>query len=278
MFLSVISPSPILAFWVHTPHPFLIQFSENIGIRYYGLAYLLGFLVGGWLLRRYYRAGRTPLDTQGSTDLMVALVLGVIVGGRLGFFLLYQPEVLLSNPIAFFQVWAGGMASHGGFIGVCVTMAWFARRRNVPFLHVSDLVVSVAPAGLLFGRLANFINGELWGRISVVPWAVIFAHSGGGKDPRHPSQLYEAALEGALLLAYLQWRFWRTDVATRKPGRIAGEFLVGYALVRMFCEQFREPDASLILGLSRGTFYSIFMILAGLVLILRRPKTAATKQ
>lgn len=268
---------PLLAYWVHTPHPFLIQFTENIGVRYYGLAYLLGFVVAGWIFRRYHRAGRTPLTPAASTDLMVALVLGVIVGGRLGFFLLYQPEVLFSHPLAFFQVWAGGMASHGGFVGVCVAMAWFARRHKFSFLHLSDLVVSVAPAGLLFGRLANFINGELWGRISVVPWAVIFEQTGGGKSPRHPSQLYEAALEGALLLAYLQWRFWRTDVAVRQPGRIAGEFLVGYALVRMFCEQFREPDAGLILGLSRGTFYSLFMIAAGTVLILRRSKATASR-
>ena len=279
MLLSVISPSPILAFWAHTPHPFLIQFSENIGIRYYGLAYLLGFVVGGWLLRRYYQTGRTPLDTHGSADLMVALVLGVIVGGRLGFFLLYQPEVLFTQPLAFFQVWAGGMASHGGFVGVCVALAWFAHRRKIGFLHLSDLVVSVAPAGLLFGRLANFINGELWGKISVVRWAVIFKATGGGPMPRHPSQLYEAALEGALLLAYLQWRIWCTDVTKRQPGRLAGEFLVGYAFVRIFCEIFREPDAGIdpLLGLSRGTFYSLFMILAGVILILRRPKAAPSQ-
>lgn len=274
---------PLFAFWVHTPHPFLIQFTENIGIRYYGLAYLLGFVVAAWLFRRYHRAGRTPLDPNTSADLMIALVLGVIVGGRLGFFLLYQPEVLFSNPLAFFQVWAGGMASHGGFAGVCVAMAWFAHRRKLNFLHLSDLVVSVAPVGLLLGRLANFINGELWGKISVVKWAVIFEKTGGGIMPRHPSQLYEAALEGALLLAYLQWRFWRTDVASRQPGRIAGEFLVGYALARIVCEIFREPDLlsngqpNLILGLSRGTFYSIFMIVAGVFLILRRPKATASR-
>ena len=263
---------PLLAYWVHTPHPFLIQFTENIGIRYYGLAYLLGFVAAAWLFRLYHRAGRTPLDANASMDLMVALVIGVIVGGRLGFFLLYQPEVIFSRPLAFFQVWEGGMASHGGFVGVGLAISWFAYRRKLNFLHLCDVVLSAAPDGLLFGRLANFINGELWGRISVVPWAVIFEHTGGGKSPRHPSQLYEAALEGALLLGYLQWRFWRTEVARRQPGQLAGEFLIIYALVRSFCEQFREPDAGLILGLSRGTFYSIFMIVVGLGLILRRPK------
>lgn len=274
MFLTVPISHPSLAFWVHTPHPFLIQFTETFGIRYYGLAYLLGFVVAGWLLRLYYKTGRTTLDTNGSADLMVAMVLGVVVGGRLGFFLLYQPEEFLKHPLAFFQVWAGGMASHGGFAGVCVALAWFAHRRKISFLHLSDLVVTVAPAGLLFGRIANFINGELWGKESLVRWAVIFKQTGGGIMPRHPSQLYEAVLEGALLLAYLQWRIWRTDVATRQPGRIAGEFLVGYALARIFCELFREPDEGIapLLGLSRGTFYSLFMIAAGVFLILRRPK------
>ena len=264
---------PLLAFWVHTPHPFLIQFTENIGIRYYGLAYLLGFVVAVWMFRRYHRAGRTPLDGYASGDLMIALVLGVMIGGRLGSYVLYEGwRTFPTNPLGIFKIWEGGMASHGGFAGVCVALAWFAHRRKFSFLHLSDLVVSVAPAGLLFGRLANFINGELWGKISVVPWAVIFEQTGGGKSPRHPSQLYEAALEGALLLAYLQWRFWRTDVANRQPGRIAGEFLIGYALARALCEQFREPDAGLILGISRGTFYSIFMIAAGIFLVLRRPK------
>jgi phosphatidylglycerol:prolipoprotein diacylglycerol transferase len=272
---------PLLAFWVHTPHPFLIQFTDTIGIRYYGLAYLMGFVVAGWLFRRYHRTGLTPLDGNASTDLMVALVLGVIVGGRLGFFLLYQPEELFNPPWAFFLVWKGGMASHGGFVGVCAALAWFAHRRKFSFLHLSDLVVSIAPAGLLFGRLANFINGELWGKISVVRWAIIFKNSGGGPMPRHPSQLYEAALEGALLLGYMQWRIWGTDVTKRQPGRLAGEFLIGYALVRIFCELFREPDLSrdglpdLIHGLSRGTFYSIFMILAGVILVFRRPKATA---
>jgi phosphatidylglycerol:prolipoprotein diacylglycerol transferase len=133
--------------------------------------------------------------------------------------------------------------------------------------------VSVVPLGLLLGRLANFINGELWGKPSTVPWAVIFPNTGGGPMPRHPSQLYEAALEGALLLAWVQWRFWRTDVIRRQPGRLGGEFLAGYALVRMFGELFRQPDASLILGLSRGTFYSVFLLAAGVALVVFAPKT-----
>lgn len=271
--------SPSLAQWmVHTPHPFLIRFGENFGIRYYGLAYLLGFLGAAWLLRRYHRAGRSPLDGNGIADLMFALVLGVFVGGRVGYFVLYQPATLLRDPLALVRVWEGGMASHGGFLGVTVALAWFARSRGPSLRQLGDLIVTTAPLGLLLGRLANFLNGELWGRISDVPWAMVFSATGGGPHPRHPSQLYEAALEGALLLTYVQWRFWRTDVAIRQPGRLTGEFLIAYALVRALGELFREPDAALILGLSRGTFYSIFLVGAGAWLILRRPRPAASER
>ena len=256
-----------LAYWVHTPHPFLIRFSENFGIRYYGLAYLLGFVVAGWLLQRYHKAGRSKLDISSIFDLMTCLIAGVVVGGRVGYFILYQPETFLHDPLVLFRVWEGGMASHGGMIGVVTGMWWFTRKRETTFLEVADLVVTVAPIGLFFGRLANFLNGELWGKTTTVAWAMIFSQTGGGQLPRHPSQLYEAGLEGVLLFAFLQWRFWKSDCAQRQPGRIAGEFLIAYALARSIGELFREPDAGLILGLSRGTFYSLFMIVAGVLLI-----------
>jgi phosphatidylglycerol:prolipoprotein diacylglycerol transferase len=134
-------------------------------------------------------------------------------------------------------------------------------------LRVTDAVVTTVPAGLGFGRLANFMNGELWGKTTDVPWAVIFEQSGGGIFPRHPSQLYEAALEGLVLFAFMQWRYWKSDVAQRQPGRISGEFLVAYAGLRIFSEVYREPDAALILGLSRGMFYSIFLAVGGLVVV-----------
>jgi len=264
-----------LAYWVHHPHPFLIRFSDNFGIRYYGLAYLAGFLATAWLLRRYHRAGRTPLTPEASTDLMLALIVGVLVGGRLGYFLLYQTRTLFADPLALFRVWEGGMASHGGFLGVLIAVAWFARSRKVSFLHLADLVVTTAPVGLFFGRIANFINGELWGKITDVPWAMIFPLSAAPGtpehliQPRHPSQLYEAGLEGLLLLGYMQWRFWRGEAAKTRPGQLAGEFLLAYAIARAIGELFREPDASLILGFSRGTFYSIFLVLGGVVLIWR---------
>jgi len=269
------------AHWVHDLSPFFIQFTDTIGVRYYGLAYLLGFVGGALLLHAYARAGRSQLAAGQISDFIIAIVIGVMVGGRLGSFFLYEGwRGFSEDPLALFKVWKGGMASHGGFLGVAVAILWFARSRRLPFLHLSDLIVSVAPLGLMLGRIANFINGELWGKVSSVPWAVIFPASAGEGVPvelipaRHPSQLYEAALEGALLLALLQWRFWRTDVVGRQPGRLAGEFLIAYAVVRMIGEIFREPDASPILGLSRGTFYSFFLIVVGLFLVLRR--TAVT--
>lgn len=159
------------------------------------------------------------------------------------------------------------MASHGGFIGVIVAAWWFTHSRKLPFLVVTDVVVTTVPAGLGFGRIANFLNGELWGKPSDVPWAMIFEQTGGGSLPRHPSQLYEATLEGLLLFAFIQWRFWKSDVTRRSPGRISGEFLIAYALVRIAGEVFREPDAALILGLSRGMFYSLFLAAGGLAVV-----------
>jgi len=262
-----------LAYWVDRLSPFIIRFGPNFGLRWYGLAYVLGFLAGGWLMMRYHRAGRSALPAALVADFILTLVVGVVVGGRLGYFLLYDFPLLLRDPLALLRVWDGGMASHGGFLGVVLAVWWFARRHRLPFLHLGDVLVTTVPAGLLFGRLANFINGELWGRISYVPWAVIFPKSMPDGTPlsriapRHPSQLYEASLEGALLLAYMQWRFWKSDAVRTRPGRLSGEFLLAYAVLRAIGEVFREPDAPLILGLSRGTFYSIFVAVAGVALI-----------
>lgn len=265
-----IAPGP-LAYWSHDLSPFLIQFTERFGIRYYGLAYLLGFLAAAWFLFRYARAGRSLLSSALIPDFMMSIILGVLLGGRLGYFLLYQFDTVRADPFALLRVWEGGMASHGGFIGVAIALLWFSRTRRIPFFHLGDLIASTAAAGLLFGRVANFINGELWGKITTVSWAVIFPHTGGGPFPRHPSQIYEALLEGLLLLTLAQWRFWRTDIVRTHPGRLMGEFLFAYAFVRAFGEVFREPDAALILGLSRGTFYSLFVVGLGLWVILRRP-------
>jgi phosphatidylglycerol:prolipoprotein diacylglycerol transferase len=267
---------PPLAYWVDNLSPFLGPHWGNFGIRYYGLAYVLGFVVALWLLVRYARAGRSQLPVAQVEGFIIAVVLGVYVGGRLGSYFLYDGwRTFRTDPLFIFRVWEGGMASHGGFIGVAVALAWYARTHKIPFLHLGDLIVSTGPAGLLFGRIANFINGELWGKITDVPWAVIFPKSASPGmpaaliPPRHPSQLYEAGLEGVLLLAFIQWRFWKSDIVRTQPGRLCGEYMVAYALVRAVGEIFREPDegVSLIFGLSRGTFYSIFLLLAGAGLI-----------
>jgi phosphatidylglycerol:prolipoprotein diacylglycerol transferase len=232
---------------------------------------------------RYHRAGRSALPAGQVTDLIVALVFGVLIGGRLGYFLLYDFDLLAHRPLVLLRVWEGGMASHGGFLGGVLAMGWFARANGLSFLHLGDVVATTAPVGLLLGRIANFINGELWGKVTHVPWAVIFPKSASEGMPaalilpRHPSQLYEAALEGALLLVLLQWRFWKSDVVRTQPGRLSGEFLVAYAVVRAVGEIFREPDASLILGLSRGTFYSIFLVIAGAALIVRGSRRRQTR-
>ena len=204
---------------------------------------------------------------------MTAIIIGVIAGGRIGYMLFYDFSAFLRNPLLLLRVDQGGMSSHGGFIGVFLAVVWFAKKYNYPFLKLGDVIVTLAPLGLCFGRIANFINGELWGRVTNVPWAVIFPRSPMVYDmashtfapePRHPSQLYAAFLEGLLLFLYVQWRFWCTQP---KPGQIGGEFLIGYGIVRIFDELFREPDAALILGLSRGQFYSIFMIITGIIIL-----------
>jgi phosphatidylglycerol:prolipoprotein diacylglycerol transferase len=266
--------SVLLAYWVHDLSPFAIQFSDTFGIRYYGLAYIAGFAAAWWLLRRYSAKGLTSLTTDQLGDLITCLVIGVLLGGRLGYFAFYEPEVLFGSPLTLLRVWDGGMASHGGFIGVAAALWWTARATRMPWRHLADLIASVTGAGLLFGRIANFINGELWGKSSTVSWAVIFPLSAPPGTPtelliaRHPSQLYAAALEGLVLLIVMQVLVWKTSLLSQKPGRIAGWFLVGYALMRTISEVFREPDAELILGLSRGTFYSFFIAIAGLALLL----------
>jgi phosphatidylglycerol---prolipoprotein diacylglyceryl transferase len=263
------------AYWVHDLSPFLIQFNESFGIRYYGLSYLLGFALGGWILFAAAKRGRLALKPDAVADLMTALVIGVMVGGRLGYFFLYEPMSVLRDPVQLIRVWDGGMSSHGGFIGVGLAIAWFVRKHDIRFFSLADAVIAVAPLGIGLGRVANFINGELWGRVTDVSWAVIFPASAQIGTPlaqipaRHPSQLYAAALEGFLIFAYLQWRFWKTDSPLRQPGRITGEFLIIYGVARVITEAFREPDASLLLGLTRGTLYSLLMVVAGAIVIRR---------
>jgi phosphatidylglycerol---prolipoprotein diacylglyceryl transferase len=272
-------------YWVDNLSPFLLRFSDSLGIRYYGLAYVLGFLIAGFLLHSYWRAGRSQLNPKVQSDLMIAIVVGVFVGGRLGYFLLYSPMTLLWEPLALLRVWDGGMSSHGGFIGVCLAMIWLVKKHKLAWRPVADVLVTLAPPGLFLGRIANFINGELWGKVAYVPWAVIFPKSVPDGTPvmeippRHPSQLYEALLEGLFLTIYTQLRFWRSPTIRERPGQLTGEFLILYAGVRAIGEFFREPDASLLLGLSRGMFYSLFLAVGGLILLVmncREPRNSTS--
>ncbi len=265
-----------IAHWVHDLSPFILRFPDNPlgldGIRFYGMAYLLAFVAAYGFFRLADRYGARGFSSEAALSMMTYLVIGVLLGGRLGYYLFYDTAGLLANPLRLLRVWEGGMASHGGFIGVAVALWLFARSTNINLLLASDRVVVIAPLGLMLGRIANFINGELWGKVTAVRWGVIFpdapatwdAASGTLMIPaRHPSQLYQAALEGGLLLLYLQLRFW-----FGKPscGKLSAEFLMGYAILRMIGELFREPDAPLIAGISRGQFYSIWVLLAGAVL------------
>jgi phosphatidylglycerol:prolipoprotein diacylglycerol transferase len=260
-------------YFVDNLSPFVWQWSPEFGIRWYGLAYAAGIVIGWWLLIRLARQGLVGLDAKSRGQFILALLLGIVVGGRLGYMILYDLPTFLKNPLTFFQFWQGGMASHGGFIGVTAACYLFAGKKKISFPLLLDVVCLMAPAGLLLGRLANFINGELWGKISHVPWAVIFPKSAEEGTPlnliapRHPSQLYEAALEGLFLLIYTQLRYRQTRL--KKPGQLAAEFIFLYCLARIFCEQFREPDASLFFGLSRGVFYSALLIPLSLFVWLR---------
>jgi phosphatidylglycerol:prolipoprotein diacylglycerol transferase len=260
------------AYWVHDLSPFLFRFPEEwpllggLGIRYYGLSYLMGIGVAYLLMRWYHAKRRSPYDAVQVGDLLTLMVIGILAGGRIGYQLLYGWEDFVQRPLSVFYVWEGGMASHGGMVGVFLAIVYFVKSRRQSLLQVGDLIAVSSAPGLMFGRFANFINGELWGQPTQVPWAVVFPEA--GPFPRHPSQLYEAACEGILLFAYLQLRFWGILGRVPPRGQLAGEFLVLYSIVRIFCEQFREPDASLLLGLSRGQFYSAFTLFAGVFLII----------
>jgi len=239
-------------------------------LKWYSLAYLFGILLGYWYMGRMLRQPGAPMAQRHADDLMLYSTLGIILGGRLGYVLFYRPD-LFETPLAVFKVWEGGMSFHGGLIGVLVAIGYLVWRNKLSYLRVGDYVACVVPFGLLFGRLANFVNAELWGRPTDVPWAVIFPTDPSGL-PRHPSQLYEAGLEGALLAIILAVLFWKTDVRHR-PGFLGGVFLAGYGASRFIVEYFRNPDAHLIefaerTGMSMGQWLTVPMILIGLYLMI----------
>lgn len=238
-------------------------------LKWYSLAYLFGILLGYWYMGRMLKQPGAPMAQRHADDLMLYSTLGIILGGRLGYVTFYRPD-LFATPLEVFKVWEGGMSFHGGLIGVLLAIGYLVWRNKLSYVRVGDYVACVVPFGLLFGRLANFVNAELWGRPTDVAWAVIFPTDPAGL-PRHPSQLYEAGLEGALLAIILGLLFWKTQVRHR-PGFLGGVFLAGYGASRFFVEYFRNPDQHLIefaerTGLSMGQWLTVPMILIGLYLI-----------
>jgi len=258
------------AVWASLTYPQIDPVAIEIGplvVRWYALAYIVG-LLGAWRYCRWL-ARRSPagLKQEDVDDFLVWATLGVVLGGRLGYVLFYKAGYYLDHPLEVFALWQGGMAFHGGFLGVILAMLLFARLRKISYFGLTDIVGCATPIGLFLGRLANFINGELYGRVSDLPWAMVFPR--GGPNPRHPSQLYQAALEGLLLflLLYLLVRLG----ALRMRGLLSGVFLIGYGLARLVGELFRQPDAHLgfILGpITMGQLLSLPMVLAGIGLVL----------
>jgi phosphatidylglycerol:prolipoprotein diacylglycerol transferase len=268
------------------PFPVIDPILISVGpfaIRWYALSYIAGILLGWLYARAIIRndrlwGGPAPMTVADFDDFVLWVTLGIIIGGRTGYVLFYNLPFFMENPAQILQLWHGGMSFHGGFLGCVAAVVLFGWRRRVPILSLGDITCAVGPIGLFLGRLANFINGELWGRTTDVPWGMVFPH--GGPLPRHPSQLYEATLEGLVLLAVLAMlvRYG----ALRRPGAIIGAFAVGYGIARTICELFRQPDAQLGFlwgGLTMGMLLNVPLILAGIAFIvvaMRRQPRART--
>jgi phosphatidylglycerol:prolipoprotein diacylglycerol transferase len=253
-------------------------------IRWYALAYIAGILLGWLYARALIRAeelwaGRPALTLEDFDDFILWVTLGIILGGRIGYVLFYNLPYYTDHPLEVFELWNGGMSFHGGFLGCVAAVMLFGWKRDVSILSLGDLTCAAAPIGLFLGRLANFINGELWGRVTDVPWAMVFPDREAGPLPRHPSQIYEATLEGLLLFILLYILIRRG--ALKRPGLILGAFALLYALTRSFCEFFREPDRQLGFlwgNMTMGMLLSIPLALAGIILIAyvlrRKPEQA----
>lgn len=269
------------------PFPAINPIAVSLGpfaVRWYALAYIVGLVIGWRYCLRL--ADRPPnlVARRDIDDFLVWATLGVVLGGRIGYVLFYNLPQYVEHPLQVFEVWHGGMSFHGGALGVTAAIILFARGRKLPIFALADIVIEAIPIGLFFGRIANFINGELYGRESNVPWAMVFPD--GGPLPRHPSQLYEAACEGLILFLVLLWGE-RSGFRTR-PGVVTGIFLIGYAVARMSGELFRQPDVQLgflffigQVGVTMGQLLSIPVLFAGAVIIFwaqRRPPAAAAQR
>lgn len=278
-----------------SPNLFEIElFGTTFALRWYALAYIAGLMFGWWIVLRAVRSprlwsGQPPMTSEQVERLLTWIIVGVILGGRLGYVLFYDLPTYLADPLQIVRVWEGGMAFHGGFLGVVVAALWFGRRERIPLLSMGDLLAMATPVGLMLGRLANFVNAELWGRPTTLPWGVIFPGAAAQDCPgvvdlcaRHPSQLYQAGLEGLLLAVLLLWLVFRAG-ALKRPGLVIGVFLIGYGLARFVVEFFRQPDAQFVregnpigwavqlgdYGLTMGQLLSLPMIALGLWFVLR---------
>jgi phosphatidylglycerol---prolipoprotein diacylglyceryl transferase len=250
--------------------PVLISFGP-IAVRWYALAYIVGILLGWLYARAIIRRNELwgsppPMTVADYDDFVLWVTLGIIAGGRLGYVLFYNPSYFVAHPVEILQLWKGGMSFHGGFLGCVLAVVLFARQRGLSILSLGDITCAAGTIGIFLGRIANFINGELWGRPSDVPWAMVFPS--GGALPRHPSQLYEAVLEGLVLFVVLNAMIRRG--ALKRPGLILGAFSFGYGVARTICEHFREPDPQLGFlwgGMTMGMLLSLPLILAGIILM-----------
>ena len=261
--------------------PILISIGP-FAVRWYALAYIVG-IIAGWFYARAIIAshrlwgGPAPFTVLDFDDFVIWITLGIILGGRTGYVLFYDLPLFAAHPLQIFELWNGGMSFHGGVIGCAVAIVLFALRRRISMLSLADVTCGVAPIGLFLGRIANFINGELWGRPTDVPWAMVFPN--GGPIARHPSQLYEAALEGVVLFAVLA--LLMRAGALKRPGLVTGAFALGYGAARITCEFFREPDAQLGFlwgGLTMGMLLCIPLMLAGIaVLVVALTREPTTK-
>lgn len=267
------------------PYPEIDPIAFSVGpvdVHWYGIAYVVGIMLGWFYARRLIEtprlwAGEAPMSRVQLDDFLVWAAVGIILGGRIGYILFYDFPNVAAEPLRAIQIWNGGMSFHGGFAGTTLAMLLFARRHRIPVWSLFDIVAAVVPIGLFFGRVANFVNGELWGRLSDAPWAVVFPQA--GPFARHPSQLYEAGLEGIALLAVLALAIWSFG-ALKRPGLVTGLFVCGYALSRITVEFFREPDAQLgyLYGgwLTMGMLLSLPMLAVGVWAIVRA-RAAAPK-
>ncbi len=246
-------------------------------LRWYSLAYLAGIFIGYWYMLKLLKEPGAPMARRHADDLVFYAALGIILGGRLGYVLFYNLGYYLQNPVDILKLWDGGMSFHGGVIGTTLGILYLARKEKLPWLRIHDYVACCVPFGLFFGRLANFVNHELWGAVTNVPWAVRFPEIAPTGEtilgpPRHPTQLYEAGLEGLVLFAILWWMFWKTQ-ARYEPGKLVGAFILFYGLFRFAVEFVREPDSQLVefaqaTGLHMGQWLSLPMIAGGLYLMM----------